>query len=91
MIYKAQIIILYTLNLYCAICQLYSSKTGGDKKESMFNINMVILFQGYNKVHKKALFIKVEYTTAIKHGIVSTSYSEFYKLLQWWHALYPNN
>ena len=91
MIYKAQIIILYTLNLYCAICQLYSSKTGGDKKESMFNINMVILFQGYNKVHKKALFIKGEYTTAIKHGIVSTSYSEFYKLLQWWHALYPKN
>ena len=81
MMYVTQIIMLYTLNLYWAIYQLYSIKTGGDKKECMFNINMVILFQGCNKVHKKALFIKGEYTTAIKHGTVSTSYSKFYKLL----------
>ena len=69
--YEAQIIMLYTLNLYCAICQLYFSKTGGYKRECMFKINMVILFQGYNKVHKKALFIKGQYTTELSNMVLS--------------------
>ena len=71
MICEGQIIMLYTLNLYCAICQLYLSKTGGEKKEFMFKINMVILFQGYNKVHKMTLFIKGEYTTELSNMVLS--------------------
>ena len=49
MMYVSQINMLYTLNLYSAVCQLYLNKTGGEKKESMFKINVVILSQGHNK------------------------------------------
>ena len=31
--YVSQIIMLYTLNLYSAACQLYLSKTGREKKD----------------------------------------------------------
>ena len=31
MMYVSQVIMLYTLNLYSAVCQLYLNKTGGEK------------------------------------------------------------
>ena len=34
MMYGSQIIMQYTLNLYCAICQLYLSKTGRKKSDT---------------------------------------------------------
>ena len=33
MMYVSQIIVLYTLNLYGAVCRLYLSKTGKNKKD----------------------------------------------------------
>ena len=59
MICEGQIIMLYTLNLYCAKCQLYLSKTGGEKKEFMFKINMVILFKDTTKYTKWDSLLKV--------------------------------
>ena len=34
MMYVSQIIMLYTLNLYSAVCQLYLKKTGRKQKQS---------------------------------------------------------
>ena len=34
MIYASQIILLYTLNLYSAVCQLYLSETGRKKSQT---------------------------------------------------------
>ena len=39
MMYVSQIIMLYTLNLYRAICQLYLNKTGRKKKLYMLLIS----------------------------------------------------
>ena len=38
MMYVSQIIMLYTLNLCSAVCQLYLNKTGGKKKRKKVRI-----------------------------------------------------
>ena len=39
MMYVSQIIMLYTLNLYSAVCQLYVSKAGRRKKNSFHKLS----------------------------------------------------
>ena len=39
MLYLSQIFILYTLNLYSAVCQLYLNKTGENKEINNYKYN----------------------------------------------------
>ena len=46
MVHASQIIMLYTLNLYCATCQLYlnqSGKTGKEKENNLIKKQIKIL------------------------------------------------
>ena len=56
MMYVSQIIMLYTLNLYSAVCQLYLSKTGRKKLKTNTDIyHRVQYHKGLHSESKKLI------------------------------------
>ena len=67
MIYLSQIIMLYTLNLYSAVCQIYLNKTGRKKtyiyikntkdnqQTIQWNVNSIMTTLGLSQEHKVGL------------------------------------
>ena len=52
MMYVNQITMLYTLNLYSAVCQLYLNETGRGKKGGHFTeVNGGIIYKSMGRVH----------------------------------------
>ena len=50
MMYVSQIIMLYTLNLYSAVCQLFPNKTGRKKKEEFNKDSQQYYMSAYGKI-----------------------------------------
>ena len=53
MMYVSQFIMLYTLNLYIAVCQLYLNKTGREKETESGHQARQRWFFGYQRDHKQ--------------------------------------